>query len=1550
MAKNKVAFEVIVTSKGFKVVESQQKKLGQNIDNTEKKTKNLDKTQQKNYGRQKQGIIQTANQTKNFSKLSQTIGGSGGTSLVGAYATLAANVFAATAMFNALSRAADFQKLREGLEIIGNQSGRSLGILAENLREATGMALTLEEASSAAALGISGGFGGAELEGLAKVAKGAALTLGRSLPDAFDRLTRGAIKLEPEILDELGIMVRLDDAVEKYAAQLGKGVNSLTQMERRQAFMNEILEQGAAKFGDIADATDSTAYAKLGATFGDLTTDIFTFLNESTKLNFVVNLLAGSTTALLGTMLIFGSTIATQIVPALGQMAEKASGRAAQLAGEAKALQSSAKLEMKILTKKTKGFKMGAASYTNAKKMEGTATQKLEARIKSLTKSQKLRQANITKGFKGDKLKLELKKQELLLIDKQIAKETKLLNLQKGGGKLGVGAALAKADAKFAKKGAKITQQFTGGEIGLGAALSSNFKNWDKSGKKKADALKSSGMLTKANGKLGSAFKLLGSSLGLLVAGFVKFLPLIGAVTVAIGIAILAFNKFYNTKERKEYNKSMKNLETILESLPKKAEEYHKALKAAGPASLAQVKETAILSNSIKEINAELKTAIRLRKELRKAGKDDNSITDLSRSDKTMLEGKTTTSTSGMSYTTAAMEPISAIENMLATELPIIAGKAKKTFASLLRIDDSPEFESLKGILTSDIPGYADAARAALGPAMQDLADGKVKSALGEIAKVVAGVEERFGKLAGAVAGFAMSLKDAEKTGSKFIQKFLPKTQASDILGVFSGFRKEIKLLKDEASVAQGILGPDGKLIAAAGASAAQFSGAGSAVTTLLGGEFDSQRKSYNEAKKEFDRVTKIEAESTGFNPWENARNKFDIGVAQKKLDEEGVKLEEVGTKATEATYQVILKTQRAELEKKKILERINGLKKIEKSLMGTSTNAFMVQNKSLDDTVALRKTDFNLSNQILGNSLNLTEEEMKKGNIMDALIAKSEITGDNAITESEQASISLALQEEKNIALQEELNIGQKAFNQANSILAVDKLALKLLQKKTQFDDKARKIQIANTSARSGSKTTDPITALRETMKIEEGKFAIAKAKAKIELESARIQQALLVSQLTAFKKMMGADNKKGTDSFIDFDQLIVDSNATFSDLSTQLTLEVNKGAEDGIDLLAKHFQDVFGSDLIDTSLSNAISAAFLTSTGTIDTLNEQLLVGASGMRDFGDSMVEIFGEEGAVIGALSNFIATIAEVGPKLKQSFDAIATAEAGTFDKDGNSNDDGISKKTAGLLKFAAAAQAVGGVIAGFAQVLAADSKQKIGEVDKQIEAEKRLDGKSKESLQKIATMEAKKEGIARKAFETNKKLQIAQAIISTASGAAMALTLGPILGPILAGMIVALGMAQINMIKKTTFQGGGAGAEKPASAINIGGARSNKVDVSQGASSGETAYLRGGSGVGSNANNFTPGGAMGRKGYAAGGMLVGERGPEVVTKEEIIPNYALSTGNNMNLTFNVSALDGASVQEVLTNNQGAVVGAIRDAANSYGQDFLPDVNVGYGGDG
>ena len=51
--------------------------------------------------------------------MNQTIGTGGSSGLVGAYATLAANVFAATAAFNALRQASQVQQLVAGLDAIG---------------------------------------------------------------------------------------------------------------------------------------------------------------------------------------------------------------------------------------------------------------------------------------------------------------------------------------------------------------------------------------------------------------------------------------------------------------------------------------------------------------------------------------------------------------------------------------------------------------------------------------------------------------------------------------------------------------------------------------------------------------------------------------------------------------------------------------------------------------------------------------------------------------------------------------------------------------------------------------------------------------------------------------------------------------------------------------------------------------------------------------------------------------------------------------------------------------------------------------------------------------------------------------------------------------------------------------------------------------------------------------------------------------------------------------------------------------------------------------
>ena len=68
-----------------------------------KELKTVEKQQDKTTYATKKGINATANSTKNFANMARGISGS----LVPAYATLAANIFALTAVFGFLKQAAD---------------------------------------------------------------------------------------------------------------------------------------------------------------------------------------------------------------------------------------------------------------------------------------------------------------------------------------------------------------------------------------------------------------------------------------------------------------------------------------------------------------------------------------------------------------------------------------------------------------------------------------------------------------------------------------------------------------------------------------------------------------------------------------------------------------------------------------------------------------------------------------------------------------------------------------------------------------------------------------------------------------------------------------------------------------------------------------------------------------------------------------------------------------------------------------------------------------------------------------------------------------------------------------------------------------------------------------------------------------------------------------------------------------------------------------------------------------------------------------------------
>lgn len=248
------------------------------------------------------------NDSKDFARQAQGLGG-----LVHVYATFAANIFAVTAAFSALSKAADYTNMVEGLNQLGAASGKNLGTMAKNMSILSDGALSLKAAMEATAQGSAAGLTGKQMEQMTLVAKKASQALGRDMGDALSRLSRGITKIEPELIDELGIMVKVDRATQDYARTIGKTVTSLTDFERRQAYANAALKEGLDKFGGIE--IDANPFTKLQAGFINLLYSGGELLNK--VLGPIAKMLGESPLALGAVMAGITTMLVSKAIPAL---------------------------------------------------------------------------------------------------------------------------------------------------------------------------------------------------------------------------------------------------------------------------------------------------------------------------------------------------------------------------------------------------------------------------------------------------------------------------------------------------------------------------------------------------------------------------------------------------------------------------------------------------------------------------------------------------------------------------------------------------------------------------------------------------------------------------------------------------------------------------------------------------------------------------------------------------------------------------------------------------------------------------------------------------------------------------------------------------------------------------------------------------------------------------------------------------------------------------------------------------------------------------------
>ena len=292
------------------------KGLDESIAKSSKTTTAFSKSMQET-DRNIKGVGQsTNNTTRAFSKMSQGMTGV----LVPAYATVAANIFALTATFNALRQAADFEVMINSAEKMGEVTGASLITVGKELQQITGYAINLKDALDSATLATSAGFDTSTIKELTMVAKNASVALGRDLTDSMNRVFKGAIKAEPELLDELGIILRLDDASREYAASIGKTAKELTTFQKQQAVVNAVIEQGTKKFAQFAEI-DTNPYNKLAASFQDISKEILSLANISVIPIF--EFFAENTQAMTAALILFSTTVVKRAIPGLQLLGEE---------------------------------------------------------------------------------------------------------------------------------------------------------------------------------------------------------------------------------------------------------------------------------------------------------------------------------------------------------------------------------------------------------------------------------------------------------------------------------------------------------------------------------------------------------------------------------------------------------------------------------------------------------------------------------------------------------------------------------------------------------------------------------------------------------------------------------------------------------------------------------------------------------------------------------------------------------------------------------------------------------------------------------------------------------------------------------------------------------------------------------------------------------------------------------------------------------------------------------------------------------------------------
>jgi hypothetical protein len=1580
-----------------------------------------------------------ANGTKSFSKMASSINGDNN-SLVGAYAALAANIFAVTAAFNALKNAAEVEQVIRGLDASGTKVGLTYSNVTARVQEAADGLLSMEQSARSSAQVLAAGFKADQVVRITEAAKNASFALGRDMQESMDRLTRGIIKLEPELLDELGIMVRLDEATSRYARELGKTASQLTVAEKQQAFLNAALAESELKFSGIADAAGgASGFTKLSATFSNLINTIFSGINKLASP--IASLFSKSPVALLGGMLLFASSIKGQLMPGLVNSATAMS----KMAKEAN------ELALANIANKNSTVKYSDSLKTLFSDVKGgsftldTAAQKLK---ELREEKDALANGPRTAGTPG---KLDRSRADISTV-------------RRGMGELNqAGAQTALSDSVLLASNGKLKDSYR--TLGQSIAQYSL-------GVRQASVNNSIFTVTANAAKI----SLFGLSAAAKVAGvaLLTILPWLGLIAIAVGGLVAVWNYFKQSIYGKEFLEAEKAFKETLKTLKKLGSEYEKIAESSAALASQETARSRIVSNALQEQVTQLEALAAAKKrnndidaggtrdslknqipnkeafkdaELGKSvqGLRDTNIPEnidaLNRaaeaqggwknvvkesieandkfiaSLKETIEANKGVSEIGSSFVEAeksiqdyykALVPSTPYDGMLTTftkltgELSLLNIKlgqgtislekyaavltgigsktssivSAETLAQTIRLQD--ELQKIKE-LEKDIAEKRSQSDQSLGgrarkqeiikelvdqirsseSIIKDLSINIVTNTVRDIAKHQEKIQKlqiesilMEGQLALAQAHLSSISSYNDLSGNGTAAKLkaenaIKSLQASQLSLQADELEVEIKIkaisldvLKltiDKIARTTELLGMTTQVRIQEELTAIAIERSSKPGKARLD-ELDRLSKNLTEQLlkvKEYDDGVAANARNQA--AAENARMKARAALSGSYSDEY-IELSRLLTKAK--TYETIFTNQVSAIEG--VAKRLKMLADIQNIISGEAESTLDTYNRLskeqadsiehrtrlIEQQAAVKIKDLEAQKRL---AFDRNSSDKVTQQLFDALIAQANNERDikvGTLDVEDRLARLQAIGLTKDI---ERLEVAKKytdVLKEQASI--VESAALADIESAAEAKRRAIKAtgrELTAVEERSilQDSLQDQITAATNVAKIKElaVKAEYALLKAQYGLEKIKLYNVMTATAIELDReKAKGAEANPGTIAGLEANISFVKDTIPLLDAVIGNLGEQERLAIDAIYKAIQAKRDALEASTAPKYLTpTEAPSEFLQSRGRGESARESL-VGLSKDLDPYIEKLKKLGPDGEYVAAMAEGSLVIAD-------SMLKIRDASSSTADK----------------------LNGVAAIIGQIASITKAGSDAKIANIDREIAAEQQRDGKSEASVSRIKAMESKKDSIARKSFEVQKKLQLAQAIMSTAAAVTGALAAPPFPGsPWNIAMAIgmgALGAAQIGIIAGTSYQSSASSSASVASPSSVSvGSRGNSVDLARNNTNvgGELGYLQGNQGTGANSSNFRN---RAYGGYGHAGMIVGEKGPEIFVPDSpgtMVANDNAKSQAPINANINIHAIDAEGVEQVLTNQKGHIIGMLREAANSNGQNFLENINI------